>query len=62
MEREFIFKTENGTFKNGDRVVAECMDGGRRVEYDGELTGFSDNYCEINNSVVVYKGFIRHKS
>ena len=62
MEKVFSFKNENGIFCNGDKVIAECMDAGKRVNYVGELTGYSDKYCEINHSVVVHISFVKHNS
>ena len=60
--KEFHFKNDNGTFKNGDKVVAKCMDAGRCVDYIGELTDYSDRYCEINHNVIVHICFVKHIS
>ena len=50
----FSFANDFGTFKQGDNVVAFCLDGAQKVTYQGEITDLSGSYVEINRSVYVH--------
>ena len=61
-KEDFSFRNDFGTFKKGDKVIANCLDGQRAVNYVGELTDYCGGYVEINKTIIVHCLHVRHVS
>lgn len=62
MAKDFSFTNDFGTFKKGDKVIANCLDGKRPVNYIGELTNYCGGYVEINKNIIVHYLHVKHYS